>query len=360
MKLLMYIDALFKAWGKMKKLMSKTHNANLKSTELTAVIGREKFDVLGDIVGRKLWDDYREKYDLASNLDGLTSYPLQIDFELNSSCNLKCPMCPISAESSKGKGKETWFDIELYKQIVADGVPRGLRAIKLNYVNEPLIRKDLAKFIKFARDCGVLDVYFSTNGMLLTEKFIRQIIQAGLTRIQISIDAHTSDIYDKVRPGGNLHKVQKNVEMLMDIRKELGSVTPLVRVNFVRTELNEHQLEEFEEFWRPRVDMIGIQEYVKPPMVQKTLISRTTEDKRIRGFRCSFPFKQLVITNEQHILPCCTFWGEHLKLEKCNTPDDLINAWSGKKMKHLRKVHESGEYWRIETCRQCVDGGLVE
>ena len=35
-----------------------------------------------------------------------------------------------------------------------------------------------------------------------------------------------------------------------------------------------------------------------------------------KNFKCSFPFKQLVINNEQQVLPCCTFWGEELALEK--------------------------------------------
>ena len=343
----------------MNKSLPDDNNQVLKSTELTAIIGREKLDLLADVVGREGWLDYRKEYDAAANLEVVTDYPLQIDFELNASCNLRCPMCPISAESPKGKGKSTWFSLDLYKQIVSDGVKRGLRAIKLNYVNEPLIRDDLHDFIRFARENGVIDVYLSTNGMLMTPKIINKLIEAGLTRIQISIDAHSAEVYDQVRPGGDLYKVQKNVEKLMAIRKERSSVTPLVRVNFVRTELNEGQLPEFVAYWKDRVDMIGIQEFVKPPKASGKLISRTTEHKRVRGFRCSFPFKQLVITNEQNILPCCTFWGEHIKLAKCDTPESVALAWNNDKMKQLRRVHESGEYWRIETCRQCVEGGLV-
>jgi len=343
----------------MKKIESNEDQQKLKTTELTAIIGREKFDLLADVVGKEAWVAYRKEYESAANLEIVTEYPIQIDFELNASCNLRCPMCPISAESPNGKGKSTWFSFELYKQIVSDGVRRGLRAIKLNYVNEPLIRNDLFEFVRFARKAGVIDVYLSTNGVLMKPKVIRQLIEAGITRIQISIDAHSAEIYDQVRPGGDLSKVQKNVEKLVSIRNDLGSVTPLVRVNFVRTELNEEQLPEFVAYWKDRVDMIGIQEFVKPPKASSQLVSRTTEHKRVRGFRCSFPFKQLVITNEHNILPCCTFWGEHMKLDSCDTPESVVMAWNSEKMKSLRKIHEAGEYWRIETCRKCVDGGLV-
>ena len=332
---------------------------NLKTTELTAIVGREKFDRLADVVGREEWSTYRNSYEAAANLEVVTDYPLQIDFELNASCNLKCPMCPISAESPKGKGKKTWFPFELYQEIVSDGVKRGLREVKLNYVNEPLIRKDLPDFVRFAREAGVLDVYLSTNGLLLDDAAARLLIQAGLTRIQVSLDAHTTRIYDQVRPGGNLGKTCENVEHMMALRQEMGSVTPLVRVNFVRTELNEHELEPFTAHWRERVDMIGIQEYVKPPQAAGNLVSHTTEHKRLRGFRCSFPFKQLVVTNERNILPCCTFWGEHLVLGRCEGADSILTAWNSMKMRELRHIHTQGEYWRIEACRQCVEGGVL-
>ncbi|MDP2786968.1 MAG: radical SAM protein [Pseudomonadota bacterium] len=339
--------------------MDQSPKTDLKTTELTAIVGREKFDRLADVVGRKEWNAYRSRYEAAANLEVVTDYPLQIDFELNASCNLKCPMCPISAESPKGKGKKTWFPTALYQEIVRDGVERGLSAIKLNYVNEPLIRKDLPEFVSFARKAGVLDVYLSTNGLLLDDNFSRQLIQAGLTRIQVSLDAHTAEIYDQVRPGGDLKKTRENVEHMMALRQEMDSVTPLVRVNFVRTELNEHELEPFVAHWQERVDMIGIQEYVKPPKAAGNLVSRTTEHKRLRGFRCSFPFKQLVVTNERNILPCCTFWGEHLVLGKCEDAGSIITAWNSEKMKELRHIHSQGEYWRVEPCRQCVEGGVL-
>jgi radical SAM protein with 4Fe4S-binding SPASM domain len=332
----------------------------LKSTELTGIIGRERFDALGAVVGENAWREYRELYESAAALKIVTDYPLQIDFELNASCNLKCPMCPISAESPKGKGRSTWFPIELFREIVADGVTRGLRAIKLNYINEPLIRKDLPEFVKFARRAGVLDVYLSTNGMLLDEEMGARLIDAGLTRIQISLDANTPETYDRVRPGGNLGKVTRNVKQLIAKRRALARVAPLIRVNFVRTDLNERELDDFVAFWRSQVDMIGIQEYIKPPKASGAPGSRTTQDKRATGFHCSFSYKQLVINNERNILPCCTFWGEHLVVGKCTGAESVVAAWRSMKMNDLRRIHAAGHYWENEACRQCIEGGKLD
>ena len=138
----------------------------LNSTELTGILGKNEIEKLSKVVEEKSWNEYRANYDLASDLN-LSKFPIQLDFELNASCNLKCPMCPISAESPKGKGKNTWFDFEFFKEIIDYSVKKGTKAIKLNYINEPLIRNDLIKFIEYAKLKGILDIYFSTNGILL-------------------------------------------------------------------------------------------------------------------------------------------------------------------------------------------------
>ena len=84
-----------------------------------------------------------------------------------------------------------------------------------------------------------------------------------MTRIQISIDATTQETYDKVRPGGNYDKIIKNVHNFIKLREKLKNNLPLVRVNFVKTELNHRELNDFINLWKDKVDMIGIQEFVK-------------------------------------------------------------------------------------------------
>jgi len=328
----------------------------LNSTELTGIMNRDEMNKLSLVIEEKKWKEYRKKYDEAANLK-LLDFPIQIDFELNSSCNLKCPMCPISAESPKGKGKSTWFDFELYKKIIDYSYLQGTRAIKLNYVNEPLIRKDIIQFIEYAKKVGILDIYLSTNGMLLNEKMSNELIDSGLTRIQISIDAVSEDTYQKVRPGGKLKTVISNLNNFIRLKKQKNKLTPLTRVNFVKTSLNENELDQFISYWKNEVDMIGVQEFIKPTKVKNSDIKSKKSFKK-KNFKCSFPFKQLVITNEKKILPCCTFWGEELPLNTLNDPKDLKIAWNNEKMKNLRETHASGNYQDIAQCKNCVEGGL--
>jgi len=336
--------------------MNKTsENEILRSNELTGVIGRNEMDLLRGVYGED-WDVYRKKNDEASELV-VHDFPIQLDIELNASCNLRCPMCPISAESVRGKGPSTWFDFSKYKELVDFAVENGTKALKLNYINEPLIRKDFFEFVEYARRAGILDLYFSTNGMLMSRKISEKIIKTGVTRVQVSIDATTHEIYDEMRPGGDLEVVVKNVDELIKLKNEMGSILPLIRVNFVKTEINEHQLDEFIKIWRDKVDMVGVQEFVKPTKSARDLSSKTTYKKSNIGFSCSFPFKQLVINNEHKVLPCCTFWGEELALGELLFVEDLKKFWYGTKMTELRKMHREGRYHEIPQCRNCIDGG---
>lgn len=331
---------------------------DLKETELTGLIGREALERLSVLHEGEAWRAYRDTYDKASRLEVLTERPLQLDFELNATCNLKCPMCPISVESNKDKPRKDWFKFETFCALIDEGVANGLKAIKLNYINEPLMRKDLPDFISYAVKAGILDVYLSTNAILLTEKYCRELVASGLHRIQISIDAFTEDTYQQVRPGGDLQTVIDNVQLLKRVRDEMGSEFPLMRVNFVRTELNEHELDDFVAFWQGQIDMIGVQEMIKPPKSSREIKSATSRDKKKEGFRCSFPFKQLVVNNEGWILPCCTFYGEELKLG--NIKDMTIEeAWNCDQINELRRIHSEGRYEENPACKACVEGAMI-
>ena len=62
------------------------------------------------------------------------------------------------------KGVMPW---DLYERIILEGEEHGLPSVSTHNNDEPLLVKDIAKRIKFARDHGVMDVIMTTNGLLL-------------------------------------------------------------------------------------------------------------------------------------------------------------------------------------------------
>ena len=297
--------------------------------------------------GSPEWKEYRTLYKQASNLE-LLEFPIQIDFELNSSCNLRCAMCAYSALSRK---KTHTIGIDFFKNVMTYAVSQGTRALKLNFMNEPLLRKDFFDFVQCAEDVGVLDIYFSTNGMLLTDEVINKILKSKISRVQISIDAASKETYDKVRTGGNYDTVVQNVLNLINRRKELNKESPLVRVSFVKSEVNEHEEQKFIKMWENICDMIGIQEFVPAP--SKDIVSYNSIKRINEDFKCAFPFRQLVIAADKEVYPCCTFWGMKMSLGTLENPKDLKKFWRGHLINHLREIHARGEFYRLYQCKKC-------
>ena len=133
-------------------------------------------------VNQDKWKDYRERYKSAS--EGKESL-IQVDLELADNCNYRCLECPISDNLQGRKiNKLTDDDVEY---ILKNSANSGALALKLNYINEPMLDIDrLLKTAKKAYKYGFLDVYFTTNGSLLNDKNAERLIESELiSRIQV-------------------------------------------------------------------------------------------------------------------------------------------------------------------------------
>src|SRR3989338_4987678 len=160
--------------------------------------------------GHEKWATYRNEWEQYCRLEKEVDHPPHLEFELNYSCNLKCPMCTWAVEKAAER-KADWFTFDDYQKVINEAVAIGTKSVRLCYINEPLIRRDIDQFIKYAVDAGILDVLITTNGTLLTKDMSRKIIQAGLTKINVSLDATTEETYDKIRVGGDFKTTINNI-----------------------------------------------------------------------------------------------------------------------------------------------------
>ena len=298
-------------------------------------------------INRVDWDLFIKEMAAANNYEEL-DHPLQIDIELNSGCNMACPFCRHGYEKIENKNME----IQDYYKIVSEAVKIGTKSLKLNYINEPMLRKDLEDCIKYAKEAGILNVYLVTNGTLLTAKRRKRILESGLTKLFISIDASTAQIYNKQRLDGRFNLVVNNVLSLIKERNESGMEFPIVRVSFLKNQINIHESEEFEIFWKDKADIIAFQKMDEVPDIKTNL---TIKNVSASEDGCQFPFKQMVIDSDGDILPCCKMFGKKLVLG--NIKDNTLEeAWNSEKMKELHLIHSNGEWINSEICRNCILG----
>ena len=240
-----------------------------------------------------------------------------------------------------------------YKAVIDEGKANGLVSVKLNYINEPLMRADIDEHIAYAKGSGVLNVYFATNGILLTEEMGRRLIESGLTKLMVSIDAASAYTYKLIRRSNRYEEVVRNIEAFLALRERMGAALPLVRVNFLQTALNAHEAEAFVRRWDGVADMIGFQQQVRVPGDDDPLYVVNGRADPGWGFRCSFPYKLLVVGADGAILPCCTFSGRLMALGNIREMT-IGEAWRSERMERLRRLHASGRYMDNPICRRCV------
>ena len=104
---------------------------------------------------------------------------------------------------------------------------------------------------------------------------------------------------------------------------------------------NEHELDDFINYWRDRVDMVSIQTFTPPTTnvekYEKFYASdQLIESEPISEFKCVQPFQRVVICNET-IYPCCVNFNKDLSMSKLGQ-DTIHSAWHSKKMNDLRNL----------------------
>jgi radical SAM protein with 4Fe4S-binding SPASM domain len=306
---------------------------------------------------RQLWEET-----LSGKIE--REFPIHLDIELNPSCNLMCPMCVISAETNPKSSKKHWMPFDEYCKLVDEGMLKGLKSLQLNNINEPLIRKDLPRFVAYARDAGVLDIMLSTNGTALTKSVARRLIEAGLTKISVSLDATTKKTYDKIRVGGDFDKVMNNCHGFLELRQQMGLNLPLFKVTFVSSPINEGEKDEFIAYWQDRADLIAIQNLNNPfddDLWEKTRDYFALEPIAVQTVEriCPHPFQRMTIQADGEALLCCNLRGPELPLG--NVIDKGLSAvYNNELAKSYRRLHAEGQYAEIETCRKCMQFSKVE
>jgi len=288
---------------------------------------------------------YRLRWNMAPKFKYVTRFPTHVDFETTNNCNLRCVMCPREFM----KEEKGFMDMGLFKKIIDEGSDKGLKSIKLNWRGEPLMHKELVDMVRYAKDKGVIEVMFNTNGLLLTEKKSKELIGAGLDKIIFSVDGATKETYEKIRRGGNYDILIKNIMNLIEIRKASKSNKPHIRVQMVKMKENAHETDKFIDFWKPLVEYVAINDVVT---------WETAEDRTLNEYvavgraQCPQPWQRLMIDWNGDVAMCCGDWSKKNPLGNARK-QSIKEIWHSDLLNKYRKMLAEGEANKIEACKKC-------
>ncbi len=163
-------------------------------------------------------------------LPALRPHPTKLFVETTTRCNLKCPMC------LKQRGDEEFREGDLSAETFQRLLPAmpAIEAVVLNGIGEPLLHPGLEEFVRISKERmnGSGWVGFQSNGLLIDSPRARRLVEAGLDRICISVDAVSPEAFRNIRTGEEIADVEHALEVFR-AAKRTGKTPLEIGVEFV-------------------------------------------------------------------------------------------------------------------------------
>lgn len=156
--------------------------------------------------------------------------PLELDLEMANSCNLNCKFCMLHGKPDRAYGRSGLMPEPLLEKVVPFFA--GAAFTCLHGHGEPFMNPALVATATAARAQGVF-VEFFTNGRMLSEARARQLIEAKVTRLFISISTADPRLYEHLYERGHFELLRKNLERLQKEKQRLGTEWPRIHFNAI-------------------------------------------------------------------------------------------------------------------------------
>ncbi len=153
-------------------------------------------------------------------------------------CNYRCIYCKPEKQFKFIPHQEILRYEEII-EIVQEAVNLGITNIRITG-GEPLVRKGIVNFIKKLNKIEKLeDISLTTNGFFLAE-YAEKLKDAGLNRVNISLDSLQKNKYRKITQGGNLKRVLGGIDSAL----KAGLLPIKINTVLIRG-INDDEVEDF-------------------------------------------------------------------------------------------------------------------
>ncbi len=286
-----------------------------------------------------------------------TPFVLQVD--PSSLCNLRCRFCPTGSQDliRKTGRYQGILDYNLFKKIIDDleEFPDPIKVLRLYKEGEPLINPHFSDMIKYAKDSKkVLRVDTATNGVLLNPKLSRQIIDAGIDRINISVNGVSSEqIYkfsnvkvDFERYVDNIYDLYENrgkCEIyIKSIKQNLSSDEQVKFFNTFGDMSDSIYLENLSPSW-PEFEFNGIKTQFSAGSYGQPAMQREV---------CPIIFYMMIINSDGKTSLCGGDWKHQLGCGDTNK-QSVKDIWLGDIINSYRILHLENRRRNIDFCKNC-------
>ncbi|MGM5485531.1 MAG: radical SAM protein [Nanobdellota archaeon] len=202
---------------------------------------------------------------IGSNSFGLTDRNTNlIEIKPVTGCNLNCIFCSVD----EGTGTSKRVDFVVEEDYLIDGFRelyehKGVKPLYayINVHGEPLLYEPLVELIRDLKKFDGVITGIITNGTMLNKKLIDSLYEAGLDRINISMNAYSKELSEK------LANSPMNVEKLKEMISYANERFEVVVAPLYLKGLNEEEMEEIISFVKSikknDFPIIGIQNFLR-------------------------------------------------------------------------------------------------
>lgn len=291
------------------------------------------------------------------------SWPLHMQVELTSYCELECPVCPTGTGELKRSAKA--IEVALVEQLFSE-VGRYLLTVSLWGWGEPLLHKQLAEILKIAERYPMASL-LSTNGQqLATDRVQRALRTHPPTYLIVAIDGLTDETNTVYRRGARLEPALAGVKALAEWKAQSGSPYPILHCRFIAMSQNEHELPHLEEFCRQAgFDMISVRSLSiidtsqdrhgdLIPLSGSLRAYDYQEEKRVRreDFVCQHPFTFPTLMSDGTLVACDQDYNCAQAFGKLTPSTSFAALWRSRRASEIRGVIRDNPA-EFSFCRNC-------
>lgn len=309
------------------------------------------------------YDTKRQKLSEVIPLDS----PLSMYVEPTRACNFKCFYCMHSTRGEKGGVlDQTGFriahmDMEFYEKLVSEIIafPTQVKRVCFSGLGEPLMNPRLPEMICKLRDAGFagrIDVI--SNGSLLTHALSDALIQAGIDRLQVSIQGLDTEAY--MKNCGVAVEVNKLIDELSYFHEKCKGTNASLFVKIIDVMLEDEQAKDrFFELFSGCCDTIFVEHLVVMEQQMGDHGGRADHTRNLNGeyvekrIVCGVMFYFLQVNIDGETFPCSTP-GLPVTLSMGNAKEHTLQEiWNGERRHWLMCKNLKDGYATIPACSQC-------
>lgn len=305
----------------------------------------------------------KPRIDLENRTKLETVIPLSVPFVIfvdpSDLCNFRCKFCPTGdTELMKKVGRSLKvMDFELYQKIIDDicEFEKPIKVLRLYKDGEPLLNPRFAEMIRYAKEKKCSErIDTTTNASLLNPKINLEIIEAGLDRINVSIEGVNEKQYlefsnykiDFNKLVGNIrhfYENRKNCEMIIKINGDTISDDDKKKFYEIFGDISDGvYIENIMSCW-PEFKLKGIE-------VNQEFGIYGQKIKKVQV--CPYVFYSFSINSDGLASACFLDWSRKLIIGDAKR-ESVKDIWRGSKLLNYQKMFLKKERKNHSICGDC-------